>query len=145
MAVGEAAVAYEGRDDGGEGKEVFCGGSAGLLGSPRKKAVREVLEETGWRAGPIKPLIYAEPANGITDSQPHVFRLDGATYAGLPRRRTSPTASEGLPMSRTRCGLCQWQARKSRLADVVPAKAGRGKPVGCPLQRAASCADRTGW
>lgn len=28
---------------------------------------REVLEETGRRPGPTKPLIYAEPTNGITD------------------------------------------------------------------------------
>ena len=43
----------------------------------------------------MKPLIYAEPANGITDSQHHVFRADGATYIGPPPRRTSPTASSG--------------------------------------------------
>lgn len=28
--------------------------------SPEEAAAREVLEETGWRPGPIKPLIYAE-------------------------------------------------------------------------------------
>lgn len=55
--------------------------------SPEQAAAREVLEETGWRPGPIKPLIYAEPANGITDSQHHVFRVDGATYAGPPTEK----------------------------------------------------------
>jgi hypothetical protein len=29
-------------------------------------------------------VFYAEPANGITDPQHHVFGVDGATYAGLP-------------------------------------------------------------
>ncbi len=47
--------------------------------TPAEAAAREVLEETGWRPGPVKPLIYAEPANGITDSQHHIFRADGAT------------------------------------------------------------------
>ena len=55
--------------------------------SPEEAAAREVLEETGWRPGPIKPLIYAEPANGITDAQHHVFRADGATYDGPPTEK----------------------------------------------------------
>lgn len=29
--------------------------------TPGEAAAREVLEETGWRPGPMKPLIYAEP------------------------------------------------------------------------------------
>ncbi|MEU2248514.1 NUDIX hydrolase [Streptomyces sp. NPDC019224] len=44
---------------------------------------REVLMMWRHRAA-VKPLFYAEPANGITDSQHHVFRADGATYEGPP-------------------------------------------------------------
>lgn len=47
-------------------------------------AAREVEEETGWRVETVKPLVYAQPANGITDSEHHLFRADGATYVGAP-------------------------------------------------------------
>ncbi len=62
----------------------------------------EVLEETGWRPGPIKPLIYAEPANGIADSQHHVFRVDGATYAGPPTEKNESDRIEWIPLSEVR-------------------------------------------
>ncbi|MFG2384590.1 NUDIX hydrolase [Streptomyces avermitilis] len=70
--------------------------------SPEEAAAREVLEETGWRPGPIKPLIYAEPANGITDSQHHVFRADGATYEGPPTEKNESDRIEWIPLSEVR-------------------------------------------
>ncbi len=70
--------------------------------SPEEAAAREVLEETGWRPGPVKPLIYAEPANGITDSQHHVFRADGAAYAGPPTEKNESDRIEWIPLSEVR-------------------------------------------
>ncbi|MGJ5805745.1 NUDIX domain-containing protein [Streptomyces europaeiscabiei] len=70
--------------------------------APEEAAAREVLEETGWRPGPIKPLIYAEPANGITDSQHHVFRADGATYDGPPTEKNESDRIEWIPLSEVR-------------------------------------------
>ncbi|MET7917574.1 NUDIX hydrolase [Streptomyces avermitilis] len=70
--------------------------------TPEEAAAREVLEETGWRPGPIKPLIYAEPANGITDSQHHVFRADGATYDGPPTEKNESDRIEWIPLSEIR-------------------------------------------
>ncbi|MFF1445083.1 NUDIX hydrolase [Streptomyces sp. NPDC058295] len=70
--------------------------------SPEEAAAREVLEETGWRPGPIKPLIYAEPANGITDSQHHVFRADGATYEGPPTEKNESDRIEWIPLREIR-------------------------------------------
>ncbi|MDX3784763.1 NUDIX hydrolase [Streptomyces europaeiscabiei] len=70
--------------------------------SPEEAAAREVLEETGWRPGPIKPLVYAEPANGITDSQHHVFRADGATHVGPPTEMNEPDRIEWIPLSEVR-------------------------------------------
>lgn len=70
--------------------------------SPEEAAAREVLEETGWRPGPIKPLIYAEPANGITDSQHHVFRADGATYDGPPTEKNESDRIEWIPLNEVR-------------------------------------------
>jgi 8-oxo-dGTP pyrophosphatase MutT (NUDIX family) len=70
--------------------------------SPEEAAAREVLEETGWRPGPIKPLIYAEPANGITDSQHHIFRADGATHVGPPTEKNESDRIEWIPLSEVR-------------------------------------------
>ena len=70
--------------------------------TPEEAAAREVLEETGWRPGPLKPLIYAEPANGITDSQHHVFRADGATYVGPPTEQNESDRIEWIPLADVR-------------------------------------------
>ncbi|MGB8939048.1 MAG: NUDIX hydrolase [Streptomyces sp.] len=70
--------------------------------TPEEAAGREVLEETGYRAGPIKPLVYAEPANGITDSQHHVFHINGASYAGPPTEKNESDRIEWIPLSEIR-------------------------------------------
>lgn len=70
--------------------------------SPEEAAAREVEEETGWRPGPVKSLIYAEPANGITDSQHYVFRADGATYIGPPTEKNESDRIEWIPLDRVR-------------------------------------------
>lgn len=55
--------------------------------TPAEAAAREVLGETGWTTSDIRPLIYAQPANGITDSEHFVFRADAVEYAGPPSWR----------------------------------------------------------
>ncbi|MBI0295036.1 NUDIX domain-containing protein [Streptomyces sp. PRKS01-29] len=70
--------------------------------TPEEAAAREVEEETGWRPGPMKPLIYAEPANGITDSQHYVFRADGATHIGPPTEKNESDRIEWIPLDRVR-------------------------------------------
>ncbi|MCC3769867.1 NUDIX domain-containing protein [Streptomyces sp. UNOC14_S4] len=70
--------------------------------SPEEAAAREAEEETGWRPGPMKPLIYAEPANGITDSQHYVFRADSATYIGAPAEKNESDRIEWIPLDRVR-------------------------------------------
>ncbi|MBB1252439.1 NUDIX hydrolase [Streptomyces alkaliterrae] len=70
--------------------------------TPGDAAAREALEETGWRPGPMRPLIYAEPANGITDSQHHVFRADGATYVGPPTEKNESDRIEWVPLAEVR-------------------------------------------
>jgi 8-oxo-dGTP pyrophosphatase MutT (NUDIX family) len=47
-------------------------------------AAREVEEETGWRPGPLRPLLAVEPTPGISDSVHHIFRAEAATYIGHP-------------------------------------------------------------
>jgi 8-oxo-dGTP pyrophosphatase MutT (NUDIX family) len=51
---------------------------------PQAAAAREAEEETGWRPGPLRPLLRIEPTPGISDSVHHVFRADTATHIGPP-------------------------------------------------------------
>jgi 8-oxo-dGTP pyrophosphatase MutT (NUDIX family) len=52
--------------------------------SPADAAAREFEEETGWRAGPLRRLIRIHPTPGLTNSEHHVYRADGATHMGEP-------------------------------------------------------------
>nr|WP_254885566.1 NUDIX domain-containing protein [Streptomyces sp. NA02950] len=77
----------------------------GLIGegdSPADAAAREVEEETGWRPEPVKPLVYGQPANGIKDSQHHVFRADGATHIGDPTEKNESDRIEWIALDRIR-------------------------------------------
>jgi 8-oxo-dGTP pyrophosphatase MutT (NUDIX family) len=61
--------------------------------SPLDAASRETLEETGWRAGPMRPLVRYQPTNGLSDQAFHIFLAEGATYVGEP---TDPGESERI-------------------------------------------------
>ena len=74
-------------------------------------AHREVLEETGWRPGPLRPLCSYHPVNGSVDLRFHVFLADGATHEGEP---TDPSESERV----------EWVA-----ADRVPGLLAGGQVV----------------
>ncbi len=41
-------------------------------------------EETGWRPGPLRPLVYSQPTPGLMTSEHHIYRADSATYVGEP-------------------------------------------------------------
>ena len=51
---------------------------------PAASAAREVEEETGWRPGPLRPLLQVEPTPGISDSVHHIYRAETATRIGPP-------------------------------------------------------------
>ncbi len=51
---------------------------------PIDTARRECEEETGWRPGRLRPLLYTQPTPGLTDSEHHIFRGDDASYIGEP-------------------------------------------------------------
>ncbi|MGW2869239.1 NUDIX domain-containing protein [Kitasatospora sp. NPDC001225] len=67
--------------------------------TPAEAAAREALEETGWKVSDVKPLIYAQPANGITDSEHFVFRAAAAEYVGPPTERNESDRIEWIPLS----------------------------------------------
>lgn len=52
--------------------------------APIDAAAREVLEETGWRPGPLRPIAGWNVASGITDHHFDAFIADGATHVGDP-------------------------------------------------------------
>ena len=70
--------------------------------TPARAAARETLEETGWRAGPLRPLVHFSPTNGISDQVFHTFVADGATYAGAPTDVGESERIEWVPVSEVR-------------------------------------------
>jgi len=52
--------------------------------TPEQAAVRETLEETGWRPGPLTRVGSYAPSNGTSDQIFHVFTAAGATHVGEP-------------------------------------------------------------
>jgi 8-oxo-dGTP pyrophosphatase MutT (NUDIX family) len=61
--------------------------------TPREAAEREVLEETGWRPGPLRELTTYHPNNGMSDLTFHLFMAEGAQLVGPP---TDPSESERI-------------------------------------------------
>jgi 8-oxo-dGDP phosphatase len=59
--------------------------------TPIQAALRETLEETGWRPGRLSELGRYAPSNGSSDQTFHLFVADGATHVGEP---TDPGESE---------------------------------------------------
>lgn len=69
---------------------------------PIRAAAREVEEETGWRPGPMRPLLYAQPTSGISDSRHHIFRAEGATHLGLPTEDWESERVDWVPLTDVR-------------------------------------------
>jgi 8-oxo-dGDP phosphatase len=67
---------------------------------------REVLEETGWRPGPLRPIGRYFPQNGFSDAVFNLFECDGAEYVGEP---SDPYESE-------RVEWVSWSTIRSEIA-----------------------------
>lgn len=63
---------------------------------------REVLEETGWRPGPLEFLMRYQPANGIVDSEHELFLARGAELVGSPTDVTEAARVEWVPLADVR-------------------------------------------
>jgi len=61
--------------------------------TPEQAGAREVLEETGWRPGPLREFASYHPNNGMSDLTFHLFMGDGASLVGAP---TDPSESERI-------------------------------------------------
>jgi 8-oxo-dGTP pyrophosphatase MutT (NUDIX family) len=65
-------------------------------------AARETLEETGWRPGPLRPLLVYQPTNGLSDQRFHIFSADGATHEGDPTDPGEAERVEWVPVDDVR-------------------------------------------
>ena len=65
-------------------------------------AAREVLEETGWRPGPLRHLYGCHPTNGISDMRFEIFAADGASYVEEPSDPSESSKVEWVPVDKVR-------------------------------------------
>ena len=70
--------------------------------SPEQAAVREVVEETGWRPTGLRPLVAYHPTNGLSDQKFHVFLATGAERVGEPTDVAESERVEWVPEDRVR-------------------------------------------
>lgn len=65
-------------------------------------AAREVLEETGWRPGPLRRLHGYHPSNGLSDQRFELFTACGASYVGEPSDPGESSRVEWVPVPQVR-------------------------------------------
>lgn len=73
--------------------------------SPAEAAAREAWEETGWRPGPVEPLVSYNPSNGSSDQRFHVFLARGAQYVGAPVDATEAERVEWRTIEQVRASV----------------------------------------
>ncbi|MDT0266911.1 NUDIX hydrolase [Streptomyces sp. DSM 44915] len=102
--------------------------------SPEEAAVREAVEETGWRPGTLRPLIYSEPANGITDAEHHVFLSEDAVWSGPPTEVNEAERIEWVPLTEV-LGMVQRREIVSgaTLVGLLALLADRAAPAAPPV------------
>ncbi|MGI5348923.1 NUDIX hydrolase [Streptomyces sp. CA-250714] len=61
-------------------------------------AAREMVEETGWRPGPLRHLMTVEPSNGLTDARHHIYWSPSAEYVGPPEDDFESEKREWVPL-----------------------------------------------
>jgi 8-oxo-dGTP pyrophosphatase MutT (NUDIX family) len=70
--------------------------------TPEQAAAREVLEETGWRPGPLRHQVHFHPSNGLSDQTFHIFVADGAEHVGDPSDATESERIEWVAIDQVR-------------------------------------------
>ncbi|MEV1038779.1 MULTISPECIES: NUDIX domain-containing protein [unclassified Streptomyces] len=61
-------------------------------------AAREMEEETGWRPGPLRPLLTVEPSNGLIDARHHLYWSEQADWTGTPSDAFESSRREWIPL-----------------------------------------------
>jgi ADP-ribose pyrophosphatase YjhB (NUDIX family) len=66
---------------------------------PATAAARETEEETGWRPGPLHPLLRVEPSPGLSDSAHSIYLADGAKRIGSPEDDFESDSVSWVPLA----------------------------------------------
>jgi 8-oxo-dGTP pyrophosphatase MutT (NUDIX family) len=74
--------------------------------APADAALRETVEETGWRPRAVHPLGSFHPTNGLSDQLFHVFTADGAEHVGDPDPNEA-TRVEWVPVAGVRAAIAR--------------------------------------
>lgn len=74
-----------------------------------ESAAREVLEETGWRPGPLTRLGSYFPNNGVADTAFHLFVASGAEHVGDPTDWSESERVEWVPVDDVRAAIAGGQ------------------------------------
>ena len=61
-------------------------------------ALREALEETGWRPDSVRPLISYTPMGGLCDQVFDIFLAEAAEYVGTPESQHEADKVEWIPV-----------------------------------------------
>jgi 8-oxo-dGTP pyrophosphatase MutT (NUDIX family) len=70
--------------------------------TPVQCAIRETIEETGWRPTAVEPLVQYHPNNGFLDQVFYCFHARGAVQIGEPTDRSEAEWVEWIPVDRIR-------------------------------------------
>ncbi len=68
-------------------------------------AAREVLEETGWRPGPLRALRGYHPSNGLSDQRFELYLAQSASYVAEPTDPAESERVEWVPAEQVRAML----------------------------------------
>jgi 8-oxo-dGTP pyrophosphatase MutT (NUDIX family) len=79
--------------------------------TPVDAAAREVLEETGWRPGPLEPVVAFHPSNGLSDQTFHIFLARGAEPVGAPADPNEAAEVAWKPVAEVRDLIAAGQVR----------------------------------
>ncbi|NUP52326.1 MAG: NUDIX hydrolase [Catenulispora sp.] len=82
-------------------------------------AAREMLEETGWRPGPLRHLLTVEPSNGLSDSRHHVYWSESAEYLGHPQDDFESERREWVPLGEVPAMLARGEVRSANAVAAL--------------------------
>ncbi|MYW06016.1 NUDIX hydrolase [Streptomyces sp. SID3343] len=82
-------------------------------------AAREMLEETGWRPGPLRHLLSIEPSNGLSDAVHHVYWSDSGEHVGEPEDAFESDRIEWVSLKEVPDMIARGEIRSSNAVSAL--------------------------